>query len=118
MKFSLNKFLQVVDYVATPVLTAMGVPDLLVPVIKKGIRIAETATAQDGSPLTGPEKRAIVIDSVQTAIDGINIAKPGTLSPEIPSTVGRGIDLVVDTVNVINWHNDSEGAGSPQKDVE
>lgn len=106
MKFSLSKFLQVVDYVAAPVLTAMGVPSELVPVIKKGIRIAETATAQDGTPLTGPEKKAIVIDSVQTAIDGANIVKPGALSPEIPATVDRGIDLVIDTVNVINYHRE------------
>ena len=98
----LNSFLHGLHLVAGPVLAAVGVPAVLIPIIQHGILDAEIASAARPTPFTGAEKKALVLDALATGIAGANAAKPGAIDPAVTGLVDKGIDVVVGTVNAIN----------------
>lgn len=102
MKISLNAFLKVANVIVGPILAATGVPTALIPIVQHGIQDAEIASAKRDVPLTGAEKKALVLDSLATGIAGANAAKPGSVDPNVTILVSRGIDLTVDTINAIH----------------
>lgn len=102
MHFNLNQFLKISNRVAGPVLGALGVPPGVIIIAQHAIDDAEIASAAREVPLTGAEKKALVLDAVATGIAGANAAKPGSVDPLITPLVGRGIDLTVDTINQIH----------------
>lgn len=95
MAFSWSTFVNIAKLVAPAALAASGVPPALIPVVVHGIAIAEQC------PATGPEKKALVLDAVATAVAGINAVKPGAVSETWPAVVGMGIDATVGAVNAI-----------------
>lgn len=96
------KFFHIAAYVAGPALTAVGVPGELVPVIVHGMLSAEQAVTSTGTPKTGPEKKAMVMDAVQTAITGVNVVAPGKIDPNVIGVVDRGIDVTIDAINALH----------------
>lgn len=101
MGFDLKGFLRVAGFVAGPVLTAVGVPAPVVPLVIHGIQVAENATNGDGSPKTGAEKKAIALDAVQTGIAAVNAVKPNSIDPDVIKVVDNGIDTTVGVINAI-----------------
>lgn len=102
MKFNLNKFLHAANLVAGPVLSAAGVPPALIPIVQHGLINAEIASEAREKPLTGAEKKLIVMDSLATGIAGVNAVKPGAVDPNVTPLVGHGIDVVIQTINAVN----------------
>mgnify|MGYP001603974583 CR=1 FL=1 len=97
MRINWKSFIRVLREVGPIALVFAGVPPVLIPAIVHGIELAE----QSVSPMTGPEKRAFVLDSVATAATAVNAVRPGTLVSGYPETVGKGIDTTVAVVNLI-----------------
>jgi hypothetical protein len=102
MHFNLSAFLKVANLVVGPVLAASGVPTALIPIVQHGLADAELASSNRDVPLTGAEKKAIVMDAVATGIAGVNTVKPNAISSDVVPTVSQGIDVAVSTINIVN----------------
>jgi hypothetical protein len=102
MKFNLSKFLKIANVVIGPVLMASGVPTALIPIVQHGITAAELASANRATPLTGAEKKALVVDAVATGIAAVNTIKPGAVDPTVAPLVDDAIDVTIATINAIN----------------
>lgn len=83
------------------ILGAVGVPPIVIPLVVHGMQTAEQI---EGA--TGAEKKAHVLDLVKTGITAMNegagrvIADPN----RVTSVVSQGIDVGVQTVNLVNGH--------------
>ena len=100
-KAGFSKFINAAEYVLSPTLMAVGVRPILVPIIMHGMKIAETSLNDDGSPKSGAQKKALVLDAVSTGITGINTVKPNTVDPDVVKVVDEGIDTAVGVINAI-----------------
>lgn len=99
MKFDLNKFKQIALFVTPLVLPAFGVDPNLTNLIVHGVVLAETAA--NGEPKTGAQKKALALEAVQTGLNIVNQAKPGSVDVDQASTaVSDGIDAVIKAVNL------------------
>ena len=100
MAFSLKMFAQLLKSVGPLILGATGVPPALIPVVVHGIELAESGKTTFGTG-TGAQKKAFVLDAVETAVNGINAAKPGTAVEGYKEAVSDGIDATIGVINVI-----------------
>lgn len=98
MHFDLKKFASLVSQLGPIVLPMAGVPPALTGLIVHGITIAEAMPGKSGA-----EKRAYVQELVRTGAEGINTAagKPTVDANQLASTVGVGIDAVLDTIKTV-----------------
>lgn len=98
MHFDLKKFASLVSQLGPIILPMAGVPPALSGLIVHGITVAEAMPGKSGA-----EKKAYVQELVRTGAEGINIAagKPTINSAELASTVGLGIDAVLDTIKTV-----------------
>lgn len=94
MHFDLKRFLDILQLVGPGVLAAAGVPPEITPVVIHGIALAES------KPVSGAEKKALVVDTVATATQAVNIFKPGTVPEATADVVSQGIDATVAAVNL------------------
>lgn len=102
MKLSLNQFLHIASIVSAPILKAAGVPDSVIPFVQRNIQDAEAASAKRDVPLTGAEKKVLVLNGVADSIATANAAKPGTIDPNVTGLVSQGIDVTIGTINAIH----------------
>jgi hypothetical protein len=99
-KFDLKKFLQVLQIVGPVVLTLVpggGVAAVLIPTIIHAIGEAEQIKGAKG-----PEKKAHVMEIVDSAVAVANATSKTKLDPaEVKATVDKGIDTVISTIHVV-----------------
>lgn len=98
MHFDIKKFATLVSQLGPIVLPLAGVPPALSGLIVHGITVAEAMPGKSGA-----EKKAYVQELVRTGAEGLNIAagKPTIDAAELASTVGLGIDAVLDTIKTV-----------------
>ena len=79
-------------------LSMSGVPVALVPLVMHGISVAEDLGG------TGAEKKAKALDLVQTGAAAVNAATGKTYTDPalVTDTVSKGIDVAVQTTNIIH----------------
>jgi hypothetical protein len=79
--------------------TIPGMPPIIIPLVVHGIETAESL-----SHATGAEKKAAVLDLVQTGILAVNAAtKSDAVDPvAVAGVVSMGIDTAVDAVNLVH----------------
>jgi len=93
--FNFTQFVGILKQIGPVILTLVGAPAALIPVIVHGIELAEMTGR------AGVLKRAVVLDIVGTAVDGINAVRPGTAVAGYAETVGASIDATVAVINLV-----------------
>ena len=97
MSFNLSAFAKLSELFAPIILAAAGKPELA-PLVVHGIQIAEVAGASGDK--TGADKKAIAMDAVQTGLEAVNAARPGTVNvDQLAVVVSNGIDETVAAIN-------------------
>jgi hypothetical protein len=88
--FSLAAFEQIGSIVAPMIMTALGVPAPVIPLVQHAIVIAQEAGG------TGETKKATAMDAVATGLAAVNAVRPGTVDASaVTDLVSQGIDLTV-----------------------
>lgn len=98
VKFDLKKFASIVMVVAPVALSAAGVPPELTTAV---MHLVVAAQSKPGK--TGPEKKAYVMDMLQTggAITNMVEGHPVINVPEIVAAVSAGIDGTIAMVDAV-----------------
>ena len=100
MKFSLDRFIEIVDRLGPAVLSVVPGGDKIAPIVPKILAGIKEAQAIKGA--SGAEKKAHVLAIVKAGADVANATGKVKISgDELQAIAGKGIDTVVEAVHVI-----------------
>jgi len=99
MKFSLSRFVEIVDRVAPAVLAVVPNGDKIAPLIPKIVHGIKEAQQIKGA--TGAEKKQHVLNTITDGADVAAAAGVKVSSEEITAIASKGIDTVIEAVHVV-----------------
>ena len=103
-------WLSIVKMVVPFVLTAAGVPPIIIPLVTGGI-----AEAQGIKGATGAQKKAHVLNLVSAGVTGMNAAAGKVIvDPTLAvTTTSSGIDTAVGVVNIVHQAHGTPAVPTP-----